>query len=105
MAFTRIRYRASSSASAFVNSGASSARMYAEHPGLTFASVPLDIPVGVSVFPGEIYTPPKEWAERTYANMFYWNRATKGGHFAAFEQPKIFAAEVRAAFSKFRSAN
>ena len=79
--------------------------MYAEHPGLTFASVPLDIPVGVSVFPGEIYTPPKEWAERTYANMFYWNRATKGGHFAAFEQPKIFAAEVRAAFSKFRSAN
>lgn len=86
------------------NTGASSARIYAEHPGLTFAAVPVDIPVAVSVFPGEIYTPPKEWAERAFSNMFYWNRAAKGGHFAAFEQPQVFAAEIRAAFAKFRSA-
>lgn len=86
------------------NSGASSARMYAEHPGLTFAAVQVDIPVAVSVFPGEIYTPPKEWAERTFSNMFYWNRTSKGGHFAAFEQPEIFAAEVRAAFAKVRES-
>lgn len=84
------------------NSGASSARIYAEHPGLTFTSVPVEIPVAVSIFPGEIYTPPKAWAEKTYSNMFYWNRTAQGGHFAAFEQPQIFAAEVRAAFSKFR---
>jgi microsomal epoxide hydrolase len=86
------------------NSGASSARMYAEHPGLTFAAVLVDIPVAVSVFPGEIYTPPREWAERTFSNMFYWNRAPKGGHFAAFEQPEIFVAEVRAAFATVRES-
>jgi len=86
------------------NTGASSARIYAEHPGLTFAAVPVDIPVAVSVFPGEIYTPPKEWAERAFSNMFYWNRAAKGGHFAAFEQPQVFVVEIRAAFAKFRSA-
>ncbi|WP_321927720.1 hypothetical protein [Paraburkholderia guartelaensis] len=85
------------------NSGASSARMYAEHFGLTFAAIPLEIPVGVTVFPGEIYTPPKEWAEKTYIDMYYWNRAESGGHFAAFEQPHIFVTEVRAAFATFRA--
>lgn len=84
------------------NSGASSARMYAEHPGLTFAAVPLDIPVAVSVFPGEIYTPPRAWAERAFSQMYYWNRTERGGHFAAFEQPAIFVSEVRAAFASKR---
>ena len=84
------------------NSGASSARMYAEHPGLNFGAVHLDLPVAVSVFPGEIYTPPKAWAERAYSNLIYWNKAEKGGHFAAFEQPEIFVNEVRAAFSTVR---
>ncbi|MDR3399563.1 MAG: epoxide hydrolase [Pandoraea sp.] len=84
------------------NSGASSARMYAEHPGLTFAAVPVDIPVAVSVFPGEIYTPPREWAERTFSHMHYWNKTQRGGHFAAFEQPEIFVSEVRAAFASMR---
>lgn len=85
------------------NSGASSARMYAEHPGLTFAAVPVDIPVAVSVFPGEIYTPPRIWAEKTFKNMFYWNRPKAGGHFAAFEQPNIFVEELRSAFSSVRA--
>lgn len=84
------------------NSGASSARMYAEHPGLNFGAIQLDLPVAVSVFPGEIYTPPKAWAERAYSNLIYWNKAEKGGHFAAFEQPEIFVNEVRAAFSTVR---
>ncbi len=84
------------------NSGASSARMYAEHPGLNFGAVHLDLPVAVSVFPGEIYTPPKVWAEQAYSNLIYWNKAEKGGHFAAFEQPAIFVNEVRAAFSSVR---
>ncbi len=84
------------------NSGASSARMYAEHPGLNFGAVPVDIPVAVSVFPREIYTPPRSWAERTYSQMIYWNRPEKGGHFAAFEQPATFVNELRAAFASIR---
>lgn len=84
------------------NSGASSARMYAEHPGLNFGAVPVDIPVAVSVFPREIYTPPRSWAERTYSQMIYWNRPEKGGHFAAFEQPAMFVSELRAAFASIR---
>ncbi|MRX07172.1 epoxide hydrolase [Pseudoduganella sp. FT25W] len=84
------------------NSGASSARMYAEHPGLNFGAVPVDIPVAVSVFPREIYTPPRSWAERTYSQMIYWNRPEKGGHFAAFEQPATFVSELRAAFASIR---
>lgn len=86
------------------NSGASSARMYAENADLTFGSVPLEIPVAVTVFPGEIYTPPKHWCEQTYSKMFYWNRAQHGGHFAAFEQPKIFVSEIRAAFASRQRA-
>jgi microsomal epoxide hydrolase len=84
------------------NSGASSARMYAEHPGLNFGAVAVDIPVAVSVFPGEIYTPPRSWAESTFKQLFYWNRAAKGGHLAAFEQPMTFVAELRAAFASMR---
>lgn len=85
------------------DSGASSARMYAENADLTFNSIPVAIPTGVSVFPGEIFTPPRKWAERTFSNLVYWNRAERGGHFAAFEQPKIFTSELRAAFSSLRN--
>ncbi|TCL71463.1 hypothetical protein [Rhizobium sp. BK251] len=84
------------------DSGASSARMYAENADLTFFSIPVDIPTGVSVFPGEIFTTPRSWSERTFSKLVYWNRTAKGGHFAAFEQPKIFTNEVRAAFSSLR---
>ncbi|GAI09094.1 unnamed protein product, partial [marine sediment metagenome] len=82
------------------NSGASSARMYTENSDLTFNSVPLTLPVAVTVFPGEIITPPKHWAEQTYSNLYYWNRAPRGGHFAAFEQPTIFVGELRKAFAR-----
>jgi pimeloyl-ACP methyl ester carboxylesterase len=80
------------------DTGASAARMYAENADLTFYSIPLDLPVAVSVFPGEIFTPPRSWAEKTYRQLVYWHRAAKGGHFAAFEQPAIFVNELRAGF-------
>ncbi len=84
------------------NSAASSARMYAEHPGLNFGAIAVDLPVAVSIFPGEIYTPPKVWAEKAFSQLIYWNKASKGGHFAAFEQPQLFVAELRAAFVSLR---
>lgn len=86
------------------NSGAASARMYAENFDLSFASVTLDIPVAVTIFPGEIFTPPRAWGEQTYSQLVYWNRVDKGGHFAAFEQPAIFVEELRRAFALTRAS-
>ena len=83
--------------------GASSARLYAEDAGEQTARQVVNIPVGVSIFPGEIYRPPRIWGERTYPKLFYWNQAPRGGHFAAFEQPALFAAELRACFASMRS--
>ena len=60
------------------------------------------MPVAATVFPREIYRAPKSWAEQTYSNLIYWNEAAHGGHFAAFEQPDIFAEEMRSAFRKLR---
>jgi pimeloyl-ACP methyl ester carboxylesterase len=80
----------------------SSARLYAESFYTDFSTQKLDFPVAVSVFPGELYRPLKLWAERIYPQLFYWNETSKGGHFAAFEQPGIFVAELRQAFTKFR---
>ena len=84
------------------NSGASSARLYFESFATDFSRQELDIPVAVSVFPGEAYKPPKVWGERTYTKLFYWNEVARGGHFAAFEQPEIFVAELRKSFAQFR---
>lgn len=85
------------------HSATSSARLYAEHPNLNFDAIPVSIPVSVSVFPGEIWTPPRSWAEKTYPQLMYWNKAARGGHFAAFEQPAIFTHEIRAAFAYLRN--
>jgi pimeloyl-ACP methyl ester carboxylesterase len=60
--------------------------------------VDISIPVGVTVFPGENYRAPRSWAERSYHQLIYWREVDKGGHFAAWEQPELFSAEVRAAF-------
>jgi pimeloyl-ACP methyl ester carboxylesterase len=81
--------------------GASSARMYWE----SFAAPllgPVYAPVGCSVFPKEIFRPSRRWAEKQFPDLRYWNEPDKGGHFAAFEQPELFVAEVRAAFRAFR---
>jgi epoxide hydrolase len=86
----------------FTDTAASSARLYFESFGRDFARMPLDLPVAVSIFKGDMFTPPKVWGERTYAKLFYWNDVAKGGHFAAFEQPELFVSELRKAFRQVR---
>jgi pimeloyl-ACP methyl ester carboxylesterase len=87
----------------FSNSGTSAARLYWEVAGGNpFNALEISIPVGVTVFPGEIYQAPRSWAEQNYHQLTYWNEVNKGGHFAAFEQPEIFTDEVRAAFRTLR---
>jgi epoxide hydrolase len=82
-------------------SGASSARLYWESfRGQRFEAI--DIPVGCSVFPKEIFRPSRRWAEKQYTDLRYWNEPERGGHFAAFERPATFVDEVRAAFRSMR---
>ncbi len=81
------------------NSGGSSARLYWESAG-AFKAQRLNLPVGVSLFAHEIFRPSRRWAERSYPQLIHWNELPVGGHFAAFEQPEIFAAELRACFGK-----
>ncbi|MCY1310639.1 hypothetical protein D9M70_608510 [compost metagenome] len=74
--------------------------------GVQLASSPnmagISIPAAVTIFPGEVYKPPKSWAARAYRNLVYYQRVDKGGHFAAWEEPDLFSAEVRAAFRSMR---
>jgi pimeloyl-ACP methyl ester carboxylesterase len=84
------------------NTTASSARIYWENTFAFFAPKGVAIPVAVSAFPDEVYQVPRSWAERAYPKLIYYNRLDKGGHFAAWEQPALFAAEVRAAFKPLR---
>jgi hypothetical protein len=56
----------------------------------------------VSVFPGELYQPPRYWAEAAYPNLIHYNRLDKGGHFAAWEQPALFCDEVRTGLRSLR---
>jgi pimeloyl-ACP methyl ester carboxylesterase len=86
----------------FTGTAASSARLYFESFQKDFGRMPLDIPVAVSIFKGDMFAPPKVWAERTYSKLFYWNEVPKGGHFAAFEQPDLFVAELRKCFAQLR---
>jgi len=89
----------------FTNTAASSARMYWENTRSGRASLSagrIELPMAASIFPREIFTPPKAWAEALWPNLFYWNELDKGGHFAAFEQPKLFVGEMRKAFKSRR---
>jgi epoxide hydrolase len=81
--------------------GASSARMYWESFGRPLLG-PVHVPAGCSIFPKEIFRPSRRWAEKQFSDLRYWNELDAGGHFAAFEQPKTFVNEVRAAFRTFR---
>lgn len=81
--------------------GASSARLYWESFG-SFAPQEIELPVAVSAFPKEILPTPRKWAERNYRNLVHWGDMEKGGHFAAWEQPDAFVAELRAAFARMR---
>jgi pimeloyl-ACP methyl ester carboxylesterase len=87
--------------------GASSARSYWERAqaqaaaaGQTPPEVP--IPVGFTTFPGEIFRAPRSWVDKAYPKVVYFNEAEKGGHFAAWEEPEVFSAELRAAFRSVR---
>jgi pimeloyl-ACP methyl ester carboxylesterase len=87
------------------NTGVSSARLYWENKLAFFAPKHVGIPVAVSVFPDDIYTAPRSWVERAYSKLIHYNRLPKGGHFAAWEQPELFAPELRAAFRSLRKAH
>jgi len=88
------------------NTAISSARLYWETFQLPKAGFfdprGVKIPVAVSAFPDEIYTAPKNWAEKAYPKLIYYNKLDKGGHFAAWEQPQLLTEELRAAFKSFR---
>jgi pimeloyl-ACP methyl ester carboxylesterase len=87
------------------NTGISSARLYWENKFASFFGVKgVRVPVAVSAFPDELYQAPRSWAEQAYPKLIHYNRLDKGGHFAAWEQPKLFAEEVRAGFRSLRSA-
>jgi pimeloyl-ACP methyl ester carboxylesterase len=86
----------------FTNTAISSARLYWESKLAFFAVKNVTIPVGVTVFPDELYPAPRSWAERAYPKLIHYNKVDKGGHFAAWEQPQILVAEVRATFKTFR---
>jgi pimeloyl-ACP methyl ester carboxylesterase len=84
------------------NTGVSASRLYWEYKGGFFNAKGVTIPVAVTVFPSEQYQAPRSWAERAYPNLIYFNEVDRGGHFAAWEEPELFAKELRAAFRSLR---
>jgi pimeloyl-ACP methyl ester carboxylesterase len=84
------------------NTGISSARLYWENTFDFFGVKGVTIPAAVSVFPKEIYKAPRSWAERAYPNLVYFNELDRGCHFAAWQEPALFTAELRAAFRPLR---
>ncbi|NKL23686.1 epoxide hydrolase family protein [Rhizobium leguminosarum] len=89
------------------NVGASSSRFYWENNNNNFSSDTqktrdIKVPVAITAFPKEIYKAPESWSKQAYPSLIYYNQAAKGGHFAAWEQPKLFAEELRAAFRSLR---
>jgi pimeloyl-ACP methyl ester carboxylesterase len=88
------------------NTALSGARLYWENWGKVgfFNAKGVSIPVAVSVFPDELYPAPRSWAEQAYPKLIHYNRLPKGGHFAAWEQPELFVAELRSGFRSLRGA-
>lgn len=89
------------------NTGASSSRFYWENNNNNFSADAqkthdIKVPVAISVFPGEIYKAPKSWSQQAYPSLYYYHQVSKGGHFAAWEQPQLFAEELRDAFRPVR---
>jgi pimeloyl-ACP methyl ester carboxylesterase len=84
------------------NTGISSGRFYWENTISPINAADLSIPAAVTVFPSEIYQAPRTWAERAYHNLVYFHDAEKGGHYAAWEQPFVYAAELQAGFRPMR---
>lgn len=90
------------------NTAISSARLYwdnAHHPTGGFFDIRgITIPVAVTAYPDEIYTAPRSWAEKAYPKLIHYNKAPKGGHFAAWEQPEFFVSEMRESFRPLRQS-
>jgi pimeloyl-ACP methyl ester carboxylesterase len=84
------------------NTGISAARLYWENKISLYNDADVSIPAAVSAFPGEGYQAPRSWTARAYHNLIYYNQPEQGGHFAAWEQPHIFSAEVRAGLRPLR---
>jgi pimeloyl-ACP methyl ester carboxylesterase len=91
------------------NTATSAARLYWENGARGSVIVAaaqktaeISLPVAITVFPEDVYRPPETWARRAYRNLMYFNEVDKGGHFAAWEQPELFSAELRAAFKSLR---
>jgi len=84
------------------NTAVSSARLYWESKLAFFAPKNVLLPTAVSAYPDEIYTAPESWAKKAYPKLIYYKRLAKGGHFAAWEQPEIFAEELRQSFKSLR---
>jgi pimeloyl-ACP methyl ester carboxylesterase len=90
------------------SSGASTSRLYWETGRAGQASLKhppphVKLPVAYTVFPDELFQAPRHWVKHAYHNLTYYNEAEKGGHFAAWEEPEIFAGEMRAAFKPLRN--
>jgi pimeloyl-ACP methyl ester carboxylesterase len=85
-----------SAARSYWESGQASARAAGQLPP------PMNLPFGFTTFPGEIWRTPRSWVEKAYPNVIYFNEVDRGGHFAAWEEPELFAEEVRAAFKSLR---
>jgi pimeloyl-ACP methyl ester carboxylesterase len=77
------------------NTAVSAARLYWENKLGFFLPKGVKIPVAASAFPDELYQAPRSWAEAAYPNLIHYNRLPKGGHFAAWEQPKLLVGELR----------
>ena len=84
------------------NTAVSSARLYWENKLSRYNAADVPVPAAVSAFPGENYQAPRSWTQQAYQNLIYYNKPDKGGHFAAWEQPQVFAAEVRAGLRPLR---
>ena len=84
------------------NTAISAARLYWESKLAFFDVKGVEIPVGVTVFPDELYPAPRSWAEKAYPKLIHYNRLPKGGHFAAWEQPQTLSEELRATFRSLR---
>jgi pimeloyl-ACP methyl ester carboxylesterase len=87
--------------------GTSTSRLYWENSRAVTAAIKqppphVTLPVAFTVFPGEIFQPPRHWVKSAYHNLIYFNEVDRGGHFAAWEEPELFADEMRAAFRSLR---
>jgi hypothetical protein len=86
------------------NTAVSAARSYWENKVSPINAANVSIPAAATVFPSEIYEAPRSWTELAFHNLIYFNRAAKGGHFAAWEQPQLFTEELRAGFRSLRTS-